>query len=1443
MKIKTIIITLFIGILLSLPFFAQAQVTQNYWKVLSNILQPVLSTWQLKIPQLGGSGTRCVQVDNTGLFSVAASACGTGGGGGSELNWSFFNNSGIRLGTTSNQVLISGTGTGVSTTTSSKLEVGYESTAKGSLLALGSTTLQNFTFLNATGSKATTTSLFSTLGNFNTLCIALDCKTAWPTSGTGASTTLLADNNTFTGNNTFGKATSSSFAITSILSKLLKTDASGNVIGATAGSDYENPLTFSTGVTRSVNAITCDTASSSVFGCLASADWTKFNNKVSSSSQSATFPLGYNSTTGVFTFNGLGTTTSWSAGQLAYIVNGNTLTGVATTSASCSGNTTCSPFTVIGASPITISSTGGGTGLSTSSPISGSNVLVYSSTGAGSAYGVATSGLAVTPPLTFSGTLGSQIGGVGGSFGLDLTANYSWTGTHSFAQPTSFNGLSNNGTATTTNLTVTGSSTIQNLVVQNSTTTKATTTSFAISSVPSALLKTDANGSVTGYTGTSCTNQFPRSLSALGVATCASVANTDLTNSSFNVSYNGLSGDASVALGGTLNLTAKVSTSSVPTVGGLAYWTSNATPSLLGTVATTTLTATAPLSLSQPISVIGSSPSALTCTTATGSVTGCLSSTDWTTFNNKISSSSLSGASVISYTSGTGVITTAGGTFGAGDYVFPSNLTVLGSTTLQNFTALNSTTSKATTTNFFATIASTSQLFLSTGTGCLQSTNGLVSSTGSACGSGSGSGGNSKFATSTSAFLSLNPNGGNNVGLGIGTSTPAWALTVSSSTRPQFALTDSSLTSNIWTMRSMGNTFALATASPTTFATNTLPVLSIDANASSTWQNGMNILKGCYAVNGTCIGSASGALATTSLAGTATTTISGFTSDDVLNVVIYIATTTQVSVARITFNSDNGANYSAYTASPLSLWGASSNQTSLTSALRTRGGGTYITLFNINNVASSYKMGSFKSMSVNPDDSAPGIPDAQYDGNFRWSNTSSKITSITVATDDSTKTFGTGSYIMVYGVAGSGGSSSGSGTPSGSTQQLQFNDGGVFGGSTGLVWDKTNLVLSLGSSSPVVPYFGYGDLSISNNTTGLSGAGVNFTLTSNNGQTDVNGMMQVSSSTTYRGFEIGSFSKHDLRFFANNLGRMVISADGYIGIGTTTPQYASLTIASSTSSQLMLSDANPLTNKWNLRNAGGYLYFATSSPATGATSTVPSFVISPNGAVGIGTTTSATSNFGLYIGDSTAGYIVLNPTATSTFTKGINILGGCFAINGNCLTGSANATTTTDVPIDCNMPQVGSEDFAPGGAYWYPLGAVGAWDFSDATSSSVYCIAHLPQNMNSTPNAYIWTHVTATTSGTAILNIEATTTTSGQNYKPTTYTVLNNASTTASKRLVITGGTNYPSTATSTPVTNTLQAGQDLIIRYRRYGADANDTVNNDLFIPQQFLRLDVNVN
>ena len=67
---------------------------------------------------------------------------------------------------------------------------------------------------------------------------------------------------------------------------------------------------------------------------------------------------------------------------------------------------------------------------------------------------------------------------------------------------------------------------------------------------------------------------------------------------------------------GSSSVVGTVSTSSTPTIGNLSYWTSVGYPSLLGTVATTSLTATSPLSLSNAISVIGSSASALSISTA-----------------------------------------------------------------------------------------------------------------------------------------------------------------------------------------------------------------------------------------------------------------------------------------------------------------------------------------------------------------------------------------------------------------------------------------------------------------------------------------------------------------------------------------------------------------------------------------------------------------------------------------------------------------------------------------------------------------------------------------------------------------------------------------------------------------------------------------------------------
>jgi len=115
-----------------------------------------------------------------------------------------------------------------------------------------------------------------------------------------------------------------------------------------------------------------------------------------------------------------------------------------------------------------------------------------------------------------------------------------------------------------------------------------------------------------------------------------------------------------VSFDGTANITIAaanaVSTSTGETAGQLAVWTSTiGSPALLGKVATSTLTASSPLTGS--FTQIGTGGS-IGCQTASGSQAGCLSSTDWTTFNNKGSGTVTSVASTWPITGGT--FTTSG---------------------------------------------------------------------------------------------------------------------------------------------------------------------------------------------------------------------------------------------------------------------------------------------------------------------------------------------------------------------------------------------------------------------------------------------------------------------------------------------------------------------------------------------------------------------------------------------------------------------------------------------------------------------------------------------------------------------------------------------------------------------------------------------------------------
>jgi hypothetical protein len=81
-------------------------------------------------------------------------------------------------------------------------------------------------------------------------------------------------------------------------------------------------------------------------------------------------------------------------------------------------------------------------------------------------------------------------------------------------------------------------------------------------------------------------------------------------------------------------------------------------------------------------------------------------------------------------------------------------------------------------------------------------------------------------STSGASFLRMTAFGN----LGIGTTTPQWLLHLASSTAPQLALSDGSLTSNHWTFRNAGGNLYVATSSPSTFATSSMSALVVNTN-------------------------------------------------------------------------------------------------------------------------------------------------------------------------------------------------------------------------------------------------------------------------------------------------------------------------------------------------------------------------------------------------------------------------------------------------------------------------------------------------------------------------------------------------------------------------------------------------------------------------------------
>lgn len=667
---------------------------------------------------------------------------------------------------------------------------------------------------------------------------------------------------------------------------------------------------------------------------------------------------------------------------------------------------------------------GSGTGSVSTSSLETSGFLAYWNTTSGypaKLDKVATSSLGVTGPITFSGTLGAQVGGSGGSFGCAtcLTANQSITlsgavtGSGATAITTTFGSLGAGVLGTP----VTGVPTPQ-----------ATSTLYGVGT----------GGFVLGYSGGQLVPLATSSIQNITLTTTGSSGAATLIGTTLNIPQ------YAASAGG-------LGTTSPWTAGQLAYVVNNATVS---SAATTSLTATSPLALSQPISVIGSSASALTidttgtwsgnavtasallangancgtgyfplgvsaagvaenCTQAVGTST----SNTWggtQTFTNNPVLGSLAG--VIYGNSGilsavaTSSFSTSGpwsiaGTLGAFVGGVNSTLTYWGLSTTSNPTAgqlLMSNggagVSSAATTSVTCTGNTTCNPFTVLGSSpiTINSTGGAGSAGGTWSTTTSSVAGqlinytnnNTDIVTiggnsTTSAKMYFDPNAA--LGYAFGTSSPWGYYSIGSHnlspTKPAFLIASSSTGVATTTQLILTNgNLGIATSSPgSLFSIN--GVANFSTGTSSLYGNGINLAGGCFAINGVCIGAGGSAVSS---------------SDPFTHASVWNQTTSATSTLL------------ALTGAPFSL------------------------------VASStavFTQASTTQLSITGQSAASGNNCLQID------------------------TLG---YITKTGSACGGAGS----TPGGADTQLQYNDGSTFNGAALLTYLKSGLFFGIGSTSP-----------------------------------------------------------------------------------------------------------------------------------------------------------------------------------------------------------------------------------------------------------------------------------------------------------------------------------------------------------------------------------------
>ena len=388
----------------------------------TSLFSTLASTTNLTVSSLGTGGTTCVQADANGDLSSTGSACGSGGG--STVATVSNSDGTLVISPTSGAVVAS-------------LNLAHANTFSalqtfGNILLTGSSTLQNFTALNATTSQATTTNfavtavpsaLLKTLASGAVVAAqaGVDYQAAgnydtfgYLFPGNATSTTLTFGGGLLTGTSTIGALNAtSSLAVASL----------NGFVGASNGLLYQ------------IASSSLDLPNSALQNSSLTINGTVFNlgDSKTITAASSTLLGDNNIFTGANTFS---STTLTGNTLLANATSTSFFASIASSSNLFSTNANLSNLTV--ANALTVPN--GGTGQTSFT----SGNLLYGS-GTGAVQNVATSSLAVGSSLSVSGTLGSQVGGTNSTLSLNL------------ANPNFFTALQNFVNASTLQLTATSS--------------------------------------------------------------------------------------------------------------------------------------------------------------------------------------------------------------------------------------------------------------------------------------------------------------------------------------------------------------------------------------------------------------------------------------------------------------------------------------------------------------------------------------------------------------------------------------------------------------------------------------------------------------------------------------------------------------------------------------------------------------------------------------------------------------------------------------------------------------------------------------------------------------------------------------------------------------------------------------------------------------------------